>query len=101
MSAVAAPPSLFALLAFNASNQVAVRRLGGKSGLAFTGSDLPMAIARLNSAFATHTVPSEYFTTEAGGRSYRVFFTQVLGAPMDSEIVFESIDTLSQRPEAL
>jgi 4-hydroxy-3-methylbut-2-en-1-yl diphosphate reductase len=101
MSAVAAPPSLFALLAFNASNQVAVRQLGGKFGLAFTGSDLPMAIARLESAFPSHTAPSEYFTTEAGGRSYRVFFVQVLGVPVDNEVIFESVDALSQRLEAL
>ena len=51
MTPVAAPPALFALLAFNASNQVAVRRLGSKLGLAFTGSDLPMATARLESSF--------------------------------------------------
>jgi 4-hydroxy-3-methylbut-2-en-1-yl diphosphate reductase len=101
MSAVAAPPSLFALLAFNASNQVAARRLGGKSGLAFTGSDLPMAVARLEAAFPSHTPPSEYFTTEAGGRSYRVFFVQVLGPSADAEIVFESVDALLRRPEAL
>ena len=77
MPSVAAPASLFALLAFNASNQLAVRRLGGKIGLAFTGSDLEMATARLEASFPQHTPPVEYFVTEIGERSYRVYFTQV------------------------
>lgn len=98
---VAAPPALFALLAFNASNQLAVRRLGSKMGLAFTGSDLAMATARLEGSFREHTPPAEYFSLEAGGRSYRVFFSQVAGTPADSEIVFVSIDTLSAQPQAL
>ena len=46
-AAVAAPPSLFALLAFNPSNQLAVRALGSRRWVAFTGSDLAMATARL------------------------------------------------------
>ncbi|HVU36215.1 MAG TPA: 4-hydroxy-3-methylbut-2-enyl diphosphate reductase [Opitutaceae bacterium] len=101
MSSIAAPPSLFALLAFNGSNQLAVRRLGGKMGLAFTGSDLAMATARLESSFPGHTAPAEYFSTEAGGRVYRVHFVQVLGVPADSEIVFESIDALASHPDTL
>ena len=84
--AVAAPPSLFALLAFDENNQLAVRKLGSKRGLAFTGSDLAMAAARLKSCFPDHTAPAEYFSSEAGGRAYRVFFTQVGGEPVDSEI---------------
>lgn len=101
MSAVSAPPALVALLAFNASNQLAVRQLGSKAGLPFTGTDLAMATARLESSFRQHTVPAEYFLAEAGGRSYRVFFAQVSGAPADSEIVFQSLDALAAKPEAL
>ena len=33
-------PSLVALLAFDRSNRLAVRKLGNKAGLAFTGTDL-------------------------------------------------------------
>lgn len=98
---VAAPPSLFALLAFDASNRLAVRRLGSKMGLAFTGSDLGMATARLESSFRDHTAPAEYFSLEAGGRSYRVCFAQVAGAPADSEIIFASLDDLTAQPAAL
>ena len=101
MPTTAAPPGLFALLAFNASNQLAVRRLGAKVGLAFTGSDLAMAVARLESSFARHTAPAEYFSSEAGGRLYRVFFVQVTGKPTDSEIVFEALDTLNAQPAML
>jgi 4-hydroxy-3-methylbut-2-enyl diphosphate reductase len=102
MSTVAAPPAaLTAVLAFNASNQLAVRRLGSKAGLPFTGTDLAMATARLASAFPTHTPPAEYFSADAGGRSYRVFFVQVDGASADAEIGFQSFDDLAAQPAAL
>jgi 4-hydroxy-3-methylbut-2-enyl diphosphate reductase len=100
-SAVAAPPSLFALLAFDASNRLAVRRLGSKKGLAFTGSDLAMATARLDACFREHTPPAEYFVSEAGGRTYRVHFVQVADAPADAEIAFESLESLARDPAAL
>ena len=102
MSTVAAPPAaLTAVLAFNASNQLAVRRLGSKAGLPFTGTDLAMATARLASAFPTHTPPAEYFSADAGGRSYRVFFVQVDGASADAEIGFQSLDDLAAQPASL
>ena len=66
MTAAAPSPALFAMLAFNAGNQLAVRKLGSKHGLAFTGSDLAMATARLESSFPKHTPPAEYFTCAAG-----------------------------------
>ena len=99
--APAAAPALVAVLAFNASNQLAVRRLGSKSGLPFTGTDLTMATARLESAFAVHTAPAEYFSTEAGGRSYRVFFARVDGVSADHEIAFRSLDALAAEPAGL
>ena len=97
----AIPPTLVAVLAFNASNQLAVRRLGSKAGLAFTGSDLAMATARVESAFRDHTPPAEQFGADAAGRAYRVFFAQVAGAPADGEIVFHSLDELAARPDTL
>lgn len=101
MGAVAEQPSLFALLAFNASNQLAVRQLGGKVGLAFTGADLSMAAARLESSFTEHTTPVEYVTTATGDRSYRVFFVQVQGAALDAEIQFRSVEALAVHSETL
>lgn len=85
---------LCAILAFDASNRLAVRRLGSKLGLAFTGTDLGMATARLESAFGTHTAPAEYFSAAAGDRSYRVFFTQVGSAPTDGEIELWALEKL-------
>jgi 4-hydroxy-3-methylbut-2-enyl diphosphate reductase len=82
------------LLAFNASNQLAVRRTGGQVGVAFSDGDLAGATRRLESAFAAHTEPAEYFFVEAGRRAYRVFFTQVTGAPADPEIAFDPIENL-------
>lgn len=100
-ASIAAPPSLFALLAFDPSNQLAIRQLGSKRGLAFTGSDLEMATARLESSFRAHTPPAEYFSTTTGGRSYRVFFTQVAGPAADAEIAFCSLDKLATEPGSL
>jgi len=101
LASAPATPALVAVFAFDASNQLAVRRLGSKSGLPFTGTDLPMATARLESSFATHTPPVEYFSAEAGGRGYRVFFTRVEGTPADSEIAFQSLATLAASPAGL
>ena len=101
MNPAASAPSLTAILAFNANNQLAVRRLGSKAGLPFTGTDLAMATARLESSFTAHTAPAEYFATEAGGRSYRVYFARVEGLAADSEVAFQSLDTLAATPAGL
>ena len=100
-SVVVRPPTLFALLAFDASNRLAVRQLGSKAGLAFTGSDLAMATGRLEGSFPTHTPPAEYFSRDVGERNYRVFFVQVAGLSLDPEIVFQSLDSLAAQPELL
>lgn len=93
-----ASPQLDCILAFDGNNRLAVRRLGSKAGLAFSGSDLPMATARLESAFGSHTPPLERLEAEAGGRSYRVFLSQVEGPPADAEIEFRSVEQLEGAP---
>lgn len=94
-------PELSCILAFDASNQLAVRKLGSKAGLPFTGIDLGMATSRLESAFIQHTPCTRYFTCDAGGRKYDVYFTQVEGSPADTEIEFQTIETLLKNPLAL
>jgi 4-hydroxy-3-methylbut-2-enyl diphosphate reductase len=89
------------ILAFDGNNRLAVRRLGPKAALPFTGTGLPVAIERLESSFRTHTPPVERFTAEAGGQSYRVHFTQVEGASADSEIDFKSAEQLESNPSVL
>ena len=102
MSASASPlPALSAILAFNRSNQLAVRQLGSKAGLAFTGSDLAMATARLESCFSEHTAPVARFTAEAGGRNYEVHLVQVTGTAKDSEIVFRPLEQLATQAASL
>ncbi len=44
---IPASPALVAILAFNASNQLAVRKLGSKAGLPFTGTDPQPTTARI------------------------------------------------------
>ena len=96
-----AAPALVAILAFNGNNQLALRRLGSKAGLPFTGTDLTMATARLESSFTAHTPAVKCFQAEAGGRAYQVFLTRVDGRAADHEVAFQSLDTLAATPNAL
>ncbi len=84
----------FAVLAFNPGNQLAIRHAGTRKGLAFVGSDLAMATARLEAHFKAHTPITEYFSFESNGLGYRVYFTQVDGTPADHEVEFVSLETL-------
>jgi 4-hydroxy-3-methylbut-2-enyl diphosphate reductase len=96
-----AAPQLDCILAFDGNNRLAVRRLGSKAGLPFTGSSRAMAVERLESAFRNHTHPLERFGAEAGGRSYTVHFAQVEGLPADSEIEFHTVEQLESEPGSL
>ncbi len=94
-------PAQVVILAFNASNQLAVRRAGTRLGLAFVGADEAMAEARLGACFLQHLPPGEYFTCPAAPSTYRVFFTQVQGAPADTEVFFQSLEQLEGQRAAL
>ncbi|MFZ5495009.1 MAG: 4-hydroxy-3-methylbut-2-enyl diphosphate reductase [Verrucomicrobiota bacterium] len=94
-------PAQVVILAFNASNQLAVRAAGTRLGLAFVGADEAMATARLQGCFAEHTPPAEYFTCTAGTLSCRVFFSQVAADPADREVGFHSLEQLEARGESL
>lgn len=94
-------PTLACILAFDRSNRLAVRKLGSKAGLPFTGTDLAMAVSRLSSAFTAHTEPVEYYTVSAAGRTHQVHFSQVEGFPTDSEIAFFPIEFLEANPGML
>jgi len=83
------------LLAFNASNQLAVRQSGTRLGHAFVGADEAMALTRLEANFPTHTPPAEYFTCTVNGVGYRVCFTQVNGEPTDGEVTFRTLEQLA------
>lgn len=100
-SNASAAPAMTALLAIDRRNRLAVRKLGSKAGLAFTGSDLAMATQRLESAFAIHTPPTEYFSASAGGRSYRVYLSQVPEPSRDPEVQFYTIAELENSPGTL
>ena len=89
------------LLAFNTSNQLAVRQTGVNIGPAFVGDDEPMATVRLEAAFPEHTPPAEYFTATGHGPAWRVFFTQVTGEPKDTEVGFKTLEQLEATRSAL
>ena len=101
MTAAPAAPSLCTILAFNASNQLAVRSQAARLDLAFSGSDTAAATARLVSAFPRHIPAVEYFSGDAGGSLYRVCFTQVEAVSQDAEVVFHSLDSLAAQTGAL
>jgi 4-hydroxy-3-methylbut-2-en-1-yl diphosphate reductase len=89
------------ILAFDGNNRLAVRRLGSKAGLPFTGSSPAMALGRLESSFPAHTAPRMRFSTDAGGRTYRVLLTQVEGTSLDPEVEFQPVERLELAPESL
>ena len=91
---LSAPPALCVLLAFNGSNQLAVRSAGTRLGHAVVGAAAAMALAQLRTCFPVTTPPAEHFTCTTGGQACRVFFTQVQGAPADGEVVFRTLDEL-------
>jgi 4-hydroxy-3-methylbut-2-enyl diphosphate reductase len=101
MTASPAVANQCALLAFNASNQLAVRRAGRKFDLPFTGPDVAAATDQLGSVFPAHLAPVEYFSTETEDGSYRVFFTQVTATPAHREVEFHSLDSLASQHPAL
>ena len=94
------------ILAFNANNQLAIRRAGASAGvsapanaaaLPFTAPDLPAALAQLETHFKTHTAPVPCFTFPLDGNETQVYLAQVSpddAAPAAPEIQFASIDTL-------
>jgi 4-hydroxy-3-methylbut-2-enyl diphosphate reductase len=91
MVAPSQTPATGLLLAFNANNQLAIRRDGVLFDLPFRGAE---ADARVAQCFEAHTTPGEYFRFTAAEGSWIVSFTQVRGAPADAEIEFRSIDAL-------
>ncbi|HEY0863537.1 MAG TPA: 4-hydroxy-3-methylbut-2-enyl diphosphate reductase, partial [Lacunisphaera sp.] len=92
---LSAPPARCVLLAFNASNQLAVRPAAGRLDHAFLGADEAAATAGLQADFPVHTPPSEQFTCTAGDQASRVFFTQVQGAPAGGEVEFRTLEELA------
>lgn len=94
-------PRLCAILAFDERNRPAVRKLGSKHGLPFTGTDEAMARQRLESALPEHSALTEILSLEAGGRAYRVFFCRATGESRDGEVVRVSIEDLLAQPDAL
>ncbi len=89
------------ILAFDGNNRMAVRRRGSAAGLAFAARTRAEAVQSLDLAFARHTEPQERFAAEAGGQTYRIYFTQVDPPSRDPEIEFRSIEMLEASPEAL
>jgi 4-hydroxy-3-methylbut-2-en-1-yl diphosphate reductase len=98
--AVAVSP-IDCILAFDGNNRLAIRQSSPKAALPFLGPGRSAATERLDLSFKVHTEPLERFCAEAGGQSYRIFFTQVEGAASDPEIHFQSIEELESGPDGL
>jgi len=101
MTAVTAAPDVFALLAFNASNQLAVRRNAGRLDLAFSGGDLAAVTAQLEAVFPAHTSLVEEFAFDSAGTAQRIYLIQVSGSSPDPHMAFHSLDELASQPLAL
>ncbi len=82
------------LLAFNASNQLAVKEEQGRLDVAFAGPDLPGVVRMMADLFPEHTEPAEYFEIDLDESRRRVFLAQVGSAVGDNNISFRSIEQL-------
>ncbi|TSJ79703.1 4-hydroxy-3-methylbut-2-enyl diphosphate reductase [Rariglobus hedericola] len=90
------------ILAFNASNQLLVRKHEGAGfDLAFTGPDTSKALAQLDAVFPAHTGLAEYFHAEINQTRHRVVFTQISGRPSDPSLQFQSIEQLEAHTATL
>jgi 4-hydroxy-3-methylbut-2-en-1-yl diphosphate reductase len=90
---------LVTVLAFNPSNQLAVRRTGGRTDLAFVGDSLASVVAHVARNVTAHTPPVEYYRCAVDGKTWRVFFTQVAATVSDATaqeptLTFTSIEQL-------
>jgi len=94
-------PAMAVMLAFNARNELAVRKAGTRLGHAFVGADEAMARARLTASFPSFTAPEEHFTCTVNGPAYRVSFTQVSGQAADPEVEFRTLEQLEADRTAL
>lgn len=84
------------LLAFNTSNQLAIRRDGATLDLPFRGGD---ALPQLSRCCGKHTEPVEYFTFAGPDGDYAVSFAQVPdGTPADHAVEFRSLESLEAKP---
>jgi 4-hydroxy-3-methylbut-2-enyl diphosphate reductase len=94
-------PAHVVFLAFNPSNQLAVRADGTQLELAFAGKSETAVAAQLTACFPDHTEPTEYFSCNADGVARRVFFAQVTGPAAEEKVGFHSLEQLASRRECL
>ncbi len=94
-------PLTYVVLAFDANNRVAVRRVGDRHGLPFTGGDLTAATQQLEASCRDHTAPSERYAVRAGGNEIRVCLAQVHGDSRNGDLSFATIDALQSSPDSL
>ncbi len=94
-------PPLVALLAFDSHHRLAVRQLGSKCGLAFSGADLAMATTRLLAAFPDAPPPVLMGQLEAGGRRYEIHAVRTASPSQDPEVLNLSFDELGAEPSRL
>lgn len=89
------------VLAFNANNQLAVRRLGSQSGLAFVGDSLELAIERLRQSFPETGEPRPLSAEHSDQCELSLSAVHVPPTTIDREIRFESLADLAARPHSL
>ncbi|GAB5560144.1 MAG: hypothetical protein SynsKO_17910 [Synoicihabitans sp.] len=89
------------VLAFNRNNQLAIRRLGSKAGLAFVGENSEMTLERLAQSFPESGTPKRLTRIESSSDILEISGVQVSDSTLDREIRFESLDHLESHPESL
>ncbi len=86
------------LLAFNPSNQLAVRVDGSRVTAPFAGAE---AAAALDRAFPEHTPAAEFYRVGVAGAEWAVAFVQVPDHAPEAGLTFRSLDALAAAPDRL
>ncbi len=89
------------ILAFNRNNQLAIRRLGSRTGLAFVGETTAMVVERLRDSFPESGSPRELTTVNSPTDDLTVSAVQVADSTLDREIRFISLEQLETESDSL
>ncbi len=94
-------PAAHAILAFNVSNCLAVRRKAAGYTAPFVGDDRKALGEAVKAAFSHVTRPGEHFVAAVGGTAHAIDLVQVGELRPGSELVFRSLDQLASDPAGM
>jgi 4-hydroxy-3-methylbut-2-enyl diphosphate reductase len=92
-----APATAHAILAFDASNRLAIRQRGDSVDSPFHGRTRAEALTNLKARFPRHSQPAETFSVETSAGRIEVDLVQVHEAEPDPSVEFVTLESLASR----